>query len=261
MIALLVTPLSGCGRDDEDRSVAAPVPEPAQKPVVTIEDDRESAITDGFEDDNTETDDTEVSDENANVPDPADSFYAEKISDEIFSRMEGKSFAEGCTTDRDDLRYLHLLYKDLEGNTHEGEMVCNVSIADKLIDIFRQLYENDYPIESMKLIDEYDADDEASMRDNNTSCFNFRVVSGTDKVSKHGYGLAVDLNPFYNPYVHKIEGRELIEPEGSAEYADRSRDFDYKIDEDDLAYKLFTQAGFTWGGSWKNSKDYQHFQM
>lgn len=194
------------------------------------------------------------------VPDPADYFIAEEISDDIFSRMKGKSFADGCTTPREDLRYLKLLYKDIDGNTCEGEMVCNERIADKLTDIFRQLYEADYPIEKMVLIDEYNADDEASMSDNNTSCFNYRVVSGTTKLSKHSLGLAVDLNPRYNPYIHKIGGAEVVEPANGEAYADRSNDFEYKIDKEDLAYKLFTDAGFTWGGSWKSMKDYQHFQ-
>ena len=193
--------------------------------------------------------------------DPSDYFYSEDISDELFAKMQGKSYPEGCQVARGELRHLVLLYKDINGDPHEGEMVCSALIADKLIDIFRQLYDADYPIEKMVLIDEYDGDDDASMRDNNTSCFNYRVVSGTNKISKHGYGLAVDLNPRYNPYIHKINGEEMIEPENGTEYADRSADFDYKIDKDDLAYKLFTQAGFTWGGSWKNSKDYQHFQM
>ena len=175
-------------------------------------------------------------------------------------KAKGKSFPDSCTTSRDDLRLLHLLYKDINGDTCEGEMICNVAIADSLVDIFRQLYDNDYPIEKMVLIDEYGGDDDASMADNNTSCFNYREVSGTGKLSKHAYGLAVDLNPRYNPYIHKINGETLIEPENGKEYADRSLEFDYKIDEDDLAYKLFTGAGFTWGGSWKISKDYQHFQ-
>ena len=208
-----------------------------------------------------EAEDTAGTSQDTVVPDETQSFYAEEISDELFDRMKGKSFPDECTTPREDLRYLHLLYKDIDGNVHEGEMVCNVQISDKLIDIFRQLYENDYPIEKMRLIDEYDGDDDASMADNNTSCFNFRVVSGTTKISKHGYGMAVDLNPFYNPYIHTVNGLTVIEPEGSEPYADREADFDYRIDEDDLAYKLFTEAGFTWGGSWKSMKDYQHFQM
>ena len=194
-------------------------------------------------------------------PDPAASFYAEEINDGIFARMEGKSFPAECTTSRDDLRYLHLLYKDLDGKTHEGEMVCNVEIASKLIYIFKQLYEADYPIERMVLVDEYDADDMASMSDNNTSCFNYRVVPGTTKISKHALGMAVDLNPRYNPYIYTRGGREHIEPDNGEAYVDRSADFDYKIDKDDLAYKLFTGAGFSWGGSWNSSKDYQHFQM
>lgn len=48
-------------------------------------------------------------------------------------------------------------------------MVVNAAIADKAIDIFRQLYLADYRIERMVLIDNYDADDESSMRANNSS--------------------------------------------------------------------------------------------
>lgn len=249
--------LSGCAAKDRQETPNATLPAPS---VIEIEksipeEPEESAAAEDIGQDSEDTADKEQE------YDPADYFYAEEISDEVFSRMKGKSFAEGCTTPREDLRYLKLLYNDIEGNTHEGEMVCNVLIADKLVDIFRQLYEAGYPIENMVLIDEYNADDEASMSDNNTSCFNYRVVSGTTKLSKHALGLAVDVNPRYNPYVHKIDGVEVIEPANGEEYADRSKDFDYKIDKEDLAYKLFTDAGFTWGGSWESKKDYQHFQM
>lgn len=43
-------------------------------------------------------------------------------------------------------------------------------------------------------------------------------------------------------------------------YVDRSKDFLHKIDHDDLCYKLFMEHGFEWGGDWKHSKDYQHFE-
>ena len=92
------------------------------------------------------------------------------------------------------MRYLHVLHKDLNGKTHEGEIICNVYIAADLLDIFQKLYAANYPIEKIRLVDEYDADDERSMRDNNSSCFNFRFISHTTKVSKHGLGLAVDIN-------------------------------------------------------------------
>ncbi len=95
---------------------------------------------------------------------------------------------------------------------------------------------------------------------------NFRHVQGqtwrfTKRVSKHGLGLAVDINPLYNPYIKEVDGETIIEPVTSGAYTDRNADFNYKIDENDLAYKLFTEHGFEWGGSWQELKDYQHFEI
>lgn len=191
--------------------------------------------------------------------DPDAFFYISEIPDSVFAAMQGKSYKEGCPLARDELRYIHILYYDFNELVQEGELVCNEVISQDLLEIFRELYENRYALEKVRLIDEYDADDEMSMRDNNTSCFNYRSVPHSTSISKHGYGLAIDINPFYNPYIVTVDGKQSIEPENSAEYADRTREFDHKIDENDLCYKLFTEHGFTWGGSWKNSKDYQHF--
>ncbi len=188
-------------------------------------------------------------------------FYISKITDEIFARMQGKSFKEDCTLPREDLRYLHVLHKNLQGETLEGELVVNVHIADTVLDIMKKLYEADYPIEKIRLVDEYDADDERSMADNNSSAFNFRFVSHTTKISKHGYGLAIDINPLYNPYITTRNGEMNVEPANGMPYVDRSGDYPYKIDENDLAYLTFREAGFEWGGAWKNSKDYQHFEI
>lgn len=163
----------------------------------------------------------------------------------------------------DDLRYLNVLYYDFDGKIQVGEMICNKEIAQDLVEIFYELYLNEYQIEKIRLIDEYGGDDTASMLDNNTSCFNYRVVDGTDSLSKHALGCAIDINPFYNPYVvfnKDGSGETYISPKGSEIYADRSKDFPYKIDESDLCYQLFKEHGFTWGGNWNSSKDYQHFQ-
>ncbi len=188
-------------------------------------------------------------------------FYITEITDEIFDRIYGLSFKEDCTLPREDLRYLHVLHKDLEGNEHEGEMIVNRHIAKTVLDILKELYEADYPIEKIRLIDEYGADDETSMRDNNSSAFNFRLISHTTRISKHGLGLAVDINTLYNPYTKVVDGERIIEPSTGEPYLDRAADFPYKIDEEDLCYKLFTDAGFEWGGSWEDRKDYQHFEI
>ena len=198
---------------------------------------------------------------NAEVVHDSNKFYMSKITDEIFARMKGKSFKDDCPLSLDDLRYLHLLHKDLNGNTHEGEMVCNTYIAAALIDIFQKLYEANYPIEKIRLVDEYNADDETSMRDNNSSCFNFRFITHTKRISKHGLGLAVDINTLYNPYIKYTDNGKILEPATAEKYLDRSKNFDYKIDTDSLCYKLFTEHGFEWGGNWKTVKDYQHFEI
>ena len=201
------------------------------------------------------------SDDDMTLAETKDDFYITTISDEIFARMKGKSYKDECNVPIEDLRYIHVLHKDLEGNTLEGEMVCHEVIAQDLLEIFEELYLNNYPIERMVLVDDYDADDEASMTANNSSCFNYRCVSHTTKISKHGLGIAVDINPLYNPYTKIVDGTRTIEPAAGAPYLDRDADFPYKIDENDLCYKLFIEHGFTWGGSWSNSKDYQHFEM
>lgn len=188
-------------------------------------------------------------------------FRISEINDDIFSRIDGKSYKKNCTVPLEELRYLNVLHKTLSGETLTGELICNVRIAETLIKIFEKLYAENYAIEKVRLVDEYNADDELSMSDNNSSCFNFRFVSNTNRISLHGYGLAVDINPLYNPYITFHGGNKKIEPANATEFEDRTKNFPYKITENDLCYKIFTANGFLWGGSWDDSKDYQHFYI
>ena len=198
-----------------------------------------------------------------------DDFYYEPLSDHLRRYITGVSYPAVNTEEEaallavsyDDLRYVHVLHYDFDGNPAEGELICNEYIAQDLVEIFYELYYNEYQIERMVLIDEYDGDDTASMEDNNTSCFNYRVVEGSESLSKHAYGLAIDINPFYNPYVtYEKDGTEKVSPVAALGYADRSVNFPYKIDEEDLCCRLFKEHGFIWGGNWNSLKDYQHFQ-
>lgn len=149
--------------------------------------------------------------------DSADLFYYEEIPDHVFARMDGVSFGEDCVVSREELRYVRVLHMGFDGKTHIGE---------------------------------------PSMEDNNTSCFNFRPVPGSDHLSQHAYGRAIDINPLYNPYITE----EGYSPANAGEYVDRTQDTPNKIDTDDLCYQLFTEHGFFWGGNWNSVKDYQHFQ-
>ena len=192
---------------------------------------------------------------------PAAFFSAAPIDSAVFARMSGRSYKDGCPVAVEDLRYLRVLHRDLSGRTLVGEMVANKSIAEDLLEIFRALYDAGYPIERMRLIDDYDADDEASMSANNSSCFNYRRKAHMSAVSKHAYGEAVDINPLYNPYYRvTAAGARIVEPASGAAYVDRAADFPYKIERGDLCHRLFLEHGFHWGGSWTRSKDYQHFE-
>ena len=183
-------------------------------------------------------------------------FYAEPLSDELFGYMQGRSFNEPAPVTRDDLRLLHLKFFGFDGEVHKGEMVCHKDVADDLLDIFRALFKEKYPIESIRLVDDFGGDDNASMAADNTSCLNIRKMVGGSKFSKHAYGVAVDVNPLYNPYVKGTH----IEPSESAPYVDRTLDFPHKLTADDLCVRLFKAHGWTWGGDWKSLKDWQHFE-
>lgn len=187
-------------------------------------------------------------------------FESVAINDTIFRRIYKKSFKENCTVPKDDLRYVKVLHYNMDEEIRLGELICHKSISDDLVDIFKALYDQKYPIERMVLIDEYDANDERSMQDNNSSSFNFRLIPGTTKLSLHGMGRAIDINPRYNPYVKEANGKIICRPYNAKEYIDRSRHFPYKIDHDDACFKEFTKRGFTWGGDWSRIKDYQHFE-
>ncbi|HWR24059.1 MAG TPA: M15 family metallopeptidase [Feifaniaceae bacterium] len=188
-----------------------------------------------------------------------DGFFYMELNDVIKKRITGLSYPENDRKAKiryGDLRYVCILYYDFKGNVKAGELIVHRKLADEVMEIFCELYRCKYPFTSVRLVDDFDADDTRSMEANNTSAFNYRTVAGSKKLSLHSYGMAIDINPKLNPYVKK----SVVSPKSSKKYADRSKDFAGKIDKDDLAYKLFKKHGWEWGGDWKTVKDYQHFE-
>lgn len=189
----------------------------------------------------------------------SDGFYYEPISEELKEYITGKSFQANDKIDYSDLRHVVVTYVDFSGQTCEGELIVNVQAADDVLTIFKELFDVSYPIEKIRLIDEYNADDDASMADNNTSAFNYRTIDGTDELSDHGYGIAVDINPLYNPYVRTGFGDRNVLPVNGSAYADRTASFEHKIVKGDVCYQAFAKRGWKWGGDWDSPIDYQHF--
>ena len=188
-------------------------------------------------------------------------FYYENISKDIKEKITGKSFPKEFNTKYEkityeDLKYLKIKYYDFNKTEHtDGEMIVNKVVALEVLKIFYELYQNKYPIEKINLVEDYNASDELSMEDNNTSAFNYRLLENEIKLSWHCFGLAIDINPLYNPY---ILGNDIY-PKTATKYTDRTKKFPGKIDKNDLAYKTFTKYNWKWGGNFINSKDYQHF--
>lgn len=189
-------------------------------------------------------------------------FSYSKIDSRLKKRINGNSYKKNNDISYEDLRYVRVKYYNYKGKEKEGELIVNKLIAKDVVRIFYELYEIKYQIRRIELIDKYKADDNLSMEADNTSCFNYRKIAGSSNLSMHALGLAIDINPKINPCVGGAHG---ILPANGKLY--KERDVKkckgiYKkmmIHKNDKVYKIFAAHGFSWGGDWKNMKDYQHF--
>lgn len=189
-------------------------------------------------------------------------FISSTIDDDLFQRIYGLSYKEDCTIPREELRYLKVLHYGYDQQIYVGELMVNAELAQDFLEIFQALYENQYEIEKMFLIDDFGADDNWSIENNNTSAFNYRV-STLDGVtlSNHAFGRAIDINPLHNPYVTYYDWGMDTYFDASIPYMNREdSSLEHMINHEDLCYQLFIEHGFTWGGDWENPKDYQHFE-
>ena len=144
-------------------------------------------------------------------------------------------------------------YLGFDGAVHDGgEIMVMDAAAESVLRIFTKLREIRFPIAKARLINHYNGDDDASIADNNTSAFNSRNVAGTNTLSLHAYGLAIDINPVQNPY---IKGKLTLPPD--AKYDPKAPG---TLTEDHSVTKAFLARGWEWGGNWKSLKDYQHFE-
>ena len=189
-----------------------------------------------------------------------------KRGDAVFNRINGKSYRDNNDIALEDLRYLTIPYYNFEQQVMLGEMIVNKDIEEDVRSIFKELFNNKYEINSMKLIDDYwilgtdgNKADNNSIEENNTSCFCYRQVTGGESISNHGYGRAIDINPQQNPYVENGKNSHR----NADEYVNNRYVGEPHVivaSDEDICYSIFTKYGFTWGGNWTNPIDYQHFE-
>lgn len=170
----------------------------------------------------------------------------------------GSSWRPGCPLEPDGLRRVELDHLGNDGILHRGNLVVHRDVVEDVIAIFADLVKMRYPIERMRTVEHYPgAEDEASMRDNNTSAFNCRPLPGSARWSEHAYGRAIDINPLVNPY---LDAAGDLQPATARRYLDRTRDDLGLLHPGDAAVAAFTDRGWTWGGAWRDPVDYQHFE-
>lgn len=182
---------------------------------------------------------------------------ASPISGALAQRMTSSSWRPGCPVPLSSLRHLRVSYMGFDGAERTGELVVHVDQVERVAIAFELLWDANFRIERMQLVDDFGGDDAASMAANNTSAFNCRRVSGSSSWSQHAYGRAVDINPVQNPYV---AGSTVSPPAGRA-YLDRGNVRTGMIVANDAAVRSFSAVGWSWGGAWARTKDYQHFSL
>ncbi|CRK58575.1 hypothetical protein [Alloactinosynnema sp. L-07] len=160
-----------------------------------------------------------------------------------------------CPVGKDDLRYLTMSFWGYDGRAHTGEMIVNAQAAQGVTRVFGKLFEARFPLEEMRVTARPELDLHPTGDGNNTTAFVCRPAVNLKTWSAHAYGLAIDVNPFCNPY---IKG-DLVLPELASSYVDRKNVRQGMIFAGDLAVRAFTNIGWTWGGTWTSPRDIQHF--
>lgn len=185
--------------------------------------------------------------------------------DAVCQRINGKSYRENNNIGLSDLRYLKVLHYNFEHQIQIGELIVNAAITEDMLNIFKELFDAEYEIQSLYLIDNYwtgdgDSSDSASIEENNSSAFCYRQITGGGSLSRHAYGCAIDINPQQNPYVWQGSDGLRWSHSNASPYIDRNSGDPHVIVKGDTCYSIFEKYGFSWGGNWSNPIDYQHFE-
>ena len=193
------------------------------------------------------------------LPPPRGGRFASRIgpvTPAIRERM-GETWSPGCPVGLEDLRYVNVSFRGFDGRPHTGELVVAANIADEVVQIFRTLYDLDFPIEEMRLPTTADLRAAPTGDGSNTAAYVCRKARGQSRLSSHAYGTAIDVNPFHNPN----QRRDVVLPELASAYLDRSWRRPGMLLRGSREVKAFTDAGFTWGGTFRTTPDPMHFSL
>jgi D-alanyl-D-alanine carboxypeptidase len=189
------------------------------------------------------------------LPPPADGGFHSTIQAVPASVLTRSTWTSACPLKATDLRYVTVSFRGFDGLAHTGELLLNARAAEGLVKVFGRLFAEGYPIERMRVTSAAELNAPPTGDDNTTAVFACRPVRGHPDWSQHAYGLAVDVNPFQNPY-HKAN---VVLPELATSYLDRGNVRPGMILAHGPVLKAFATIGWKWGGDYHSLKDFMHF--
>jgi peptidoglycan LD-endopeptidase CwlK len=174
----------------------------------------------------------------------------------VDSAMDFAGAVAGTDAPREILETLCLIdvrYPGFDGCRHAGQLVAHRELAAEIRALFLWFEREGFPIGRAVPIVRYGWSDEESMTADNTSVFNYRFIAGTDRLSRHAAGRALDVNPFRNPAITP-DGR--ISPAGAVYRPESPGTFS----DGHPAVRAFQERGWRWGGHFDHMRDYHHFE-
>lgn len=192
------------------------------------------------------------------LPPPEGDAYLSTIEPVPADVVARSTWREECPVGLDDLRYLTVVHHGFDEKLHTGELIVHASVAEDIVWVFGQLFEAGFPIEQMRVTTMADLDAPPTGDGNGSGAFGCRPVTGRSSGwSQHAYGLAIDLNPFHNPY----RRGDVVVPELASYYLDRTLDEPGMIGPGSSVVDAFAAIGWKWGGNWTSMDDWMHFSQ
>jgi hypothetical protein len=169
--------------------------------------------------------------------------------------MTGKSWSPGCPVPLDDLRSVRVRYYGFDRLTHEGKLAIHRRFAEEASAIFEELYELRFLINKIDPYENYEVGGGNAANNVTVGFYCRKAQDAPGEWSGHAYGIAVDLNPFDNPF---HDAKECWWPKGTRSRSERD-DATGKVSPNSEAFRIFARHGWAWGGFYAGEPDYIHF--
>jgi hypothetical protein len=189
------------------------------------------------------------------LPPPTSKAFVSTIAPVPPDVLGRSTWKPACPVKPEQLRYLTMSFRGFDARAHTGEMLINADVAPTVVEVFKKLFTAGFPVEEMHISPEAELNLPPTGDRNNTEGFICRPKHGQTQWPAQAFGLAIDLNPFDNPYVNG----NLVVPELASSYLARDWVRSGMVSDGGPAVTAFESAGWKWGGRWLGPVNFAHF--